>query len=304
MDSLPLDQASLLLKFRFPPRQFRFYRSYGGGASFFFHHIVRLRINRQTHVTLLDRPKQRIDLRKRFNFVAKHFDAIRIVVVGGINFDDIAAHPKSTAPEVAFGALVENFNQLASDVPALDLLSLFEEQQHPVVSLRRTEPVDAADRSNDQTVAPLKKRPRRREPQLVELIIYSGFFLDIKVRRRHISLRLVEVVVRDEVFDGIVREEVFELVIELGGQRLVVGHDEGGAVGRLDHLGCGEGLARSGDAEQDLMLLAIEDAADEGVDGSSLIALGFVVANQLEVHNSLYGRDMGGQRSRFECTSV
>src|SRR5229473_6344896 len=254
---------------------------------------MRLRINRQTHVTLLDCPKQGIDLRKRFNLIAKHFDAIGIVVVGRINFDDVAAHPESPTPKIAFGALVENFNQLASDVPALDLLSLFEEQQHPVVGFRRTESVDATDRSNNQTVAPLKKRPRRREPQPVEFVIYSGFFLNIKVRRRHISLRLVKIVIRNEVFHGIVRKEVLELVVELGRQRLVVGHDEGRAVDCLDHFGCGEGLARSGDAEQDLMLLAVEDAADEGIDGSSLIALGFVAAYQLEVHNSLYGRGDG-----------
>jgi hypothetical protein len=69
-----------------------------------------------------------------------------------------------------------------------------------------------------------------------------------------------------------------------------VGHHEGRPVGSLDHFGRGEGLARSGDAEQDLVLLAIKDAADEGVDGSSLIALGFVAAYELEVHKSLYGR--------------
>ncbi len=66
-----------------------------------------------------------------------------------------------------------------------------------------------------------------------------------------------------------------------------MGHDQGGAVGRLDHLGGGEGLARSGDAEQDLMLLAIEDAAGEGLDGLRLVALGLVVAYQLEVHSPL-----------------
>ena len=56
------------------------------------------------------------------------------------------------------------------------------------------------------------------------------------------------------------------------------------------------------------MLLAIKDAADKGVDGSSLIALGFVVADQLEVHNSLYGRKWRPIMARAEaglgCTSM
>jgi hypothetical protein len=38
------------------------------------------------------------------------------------------------------------------------------------------------------------------------------------------------------------------------------------------------------------MLLAIEDAAGEGVNGLCLVALGLVVAYELEVHGSLYGR--------------
>src|ERR1039457_6356821 len=43
-------------------------------------------------------------------------------------------------------------------------------------------------------------------------------------------------------------------------------HYEGGSVGGLNDFGGGEGLARSGDPEQDLMLLAIEDAAGERFD--------------------------------------
>ncbi len=85
-------------------------------------------------------------------------------------------------------------------------------------------------------------------------------------------------------------EEALEFVVELGGQSLVVGHDEGGAVGSLDDFGGGESFTRSGDAEQDLMLFAVEDAAGERVDGARLVALGSVAAYQLEVHNPLYGR--------------
>ena len=76
-------------------------------------------------------------------------------------------------------------------------------------------------------------------------------------------------------------------MVELGGEGFVVGHDEGGAVGGLDDFGGGEGLARPSDAEQDLVLFAIKDAAGEGFDGAGLVALGFVVAYQLEVHSPL-----------------
>ena len=248
---------------------------------------MRLRINRQTHVTLLDGAEQRIDLGERLNFVAEHFHPVGVVIVGGINLDHIPTHAKRPAAEIAFGTLVKNLDQLAGNIAALDLLSLFEEQQHAVVGLGRAQSIDATDRGDDQTIPPLEQRPRGREPQLVELVVDGRFLLNIKVRRRHIGLGLVVVVVGDEVLDGVVGEEAFEFVVELGSQGLVVRHDQGRPVCGLDHLGGGVGLARSGDPEQHLMLLAIEYAAGEGFDGLCLVALGFVVANQLEVHKSL-----------------
>jgi len=98
---------------------------------------------------------------------------------------------------------------------------------------------------------------------------------------------LIKVVIGDEVLDGIVGKKSLEFVIELGGQGLVVGHDQGGAVGGLDHFGGGVGFARPGYTEQDLMLLAIEDASGQGLDGPRLIALRLVVAYQLKVHTPL-----------------
>jgi hypothetical protein len=51
-------------------------------------------------------------------------------------------------------------------------------------------------------------------------------------------------------------KKIFELVIELGSQSLVVREDEGGAVQLFDDLGHGEGLAGAGDAEEDLVFFS------------------------------------------------
>ncbi len=80
------------------------------------------------------------------------------------------------------------------------------------------------------------------------------------------------------------REELLELVVELGGEGLVVREDESGALDGLDDFGHGEGLAGAGDAEQDLILLASGEAGDEFGDGAGLVALGFVGGGKLEVH--------------------
>ncbi len=71
-------------------------------------------------------------------------------------------------------------------------------------------------------------------------------------------------------------------MVELRGQRLVVRQHQRRAVHGLDDLGHGEGLARTGNAEQHLMLLAVAHAARKFVDGGDLIAARAIVHNQPE----------------------
>ena len=101
-------------------------------------------------------------------------------------------------------------------------------------------------------------------------------------RGRHVGLGLVVVVVGDEVLDRVVREELAELAVELRGERLVVRQHHGGALHALDHVGDGEGLARSGDAEQRLVRQALAQALDELLDRLRLIARGLVVGFEFE----------------------
>ena len=73
-------------------------------------------------------------------------------------------------------------------------------------------------------------------------------------------------------------------MIELGGECFVVGQNQGGASGLFDDLRHGEGLAGAGDAEQHLMLFAVQDAAEELIDGRSLVATRTVVDADVERH--------------------
>ncbi len=106
----------------------------------------------------------------------------------------------------------------------------------------------------------------------VDGLVDLAVLLDVGVRARDVGFRLVVVVVADEVFHRVVREEPLHLAVELGGERLVGGEDERRALRLLDHLGHGEGLARSGDAEQDLVALARVEAGGQLVYGGGLVA--------------------------------
>ena len=107
----------------------------------------------------------------------------------------------------------------------------------------------------------------------VDLLVDRGFLLDIGVGARDVRLRLVVVIIGDEIFHRVVGKEGPELAIELRRQRLVGREDQSGALRLLDHLRHGEGLARAGDAEQDLGAVVAPHAFDQLGDRLRLVAL-------------------------------
>ena len=100
--------------------------------------------------------------------------------------------------------------------------------------------------------------------------------------RGDIGLGLVIIVIADEEFDRIVGEVALELAVELRGEDLVGRHHQRRPLQRLDDLGHGEGLARAGDAEQHLALLAVERLLGQFLDRRRLVAGRLVIRDELE----------------------
>ena len=63
-------------------------------------------------------------------------------------------------------------------------------------------------------------------------------------------------------------------------------HQRGAARG-LDHLGHGEGLTGAGDAQQNLVLIAVAQTAQQRVDSGGLVAFRLIVDPEPEGHVSL-----------------
>ena len=93
--------------------------------------------------------------------------------------------------------------------------------------------------------------------QALDLGVDGGVLLNEGIRVGDVRLRLIVVVVGDEVLHGVFREELPELLAQLGRQRLVVGQHQRGALHLLDDLGHGVGLAAAGDAQQHLLAQAV-----------------------------------------------
>ena len=165
-----------------------------------------------------------------------------------------------------------------------------------LVLLRLAEAVDARHRGDDDHVAALEQRARRGVAQLVDLVVDVGVLGDVGVGARDVRLGLVVVVVRDEVLDGVLGEELLELGAELRGQRAVRRQHERRALIALDDVGHREGLAGAGDAEQRLRPFALLQSADERLDGLGLVAGGLEVGDKLELLRPLVAPplDTGG----------
>ena len=102
--------------------------------------------------------------------------------------------------------------------------------------------------------------------------LIDGVLLDVDVALGDVGLGLVVVVIADEVADRVVREELLELGVELGGQRLVVRHHQRRLAVLGDHVGHRERLARAGDAHQRLVAVSVAQAPNQLLDRLGLIA--------------------------------
>jgi hypothetical protein len=114
------------------------------------------------------------------------------------------------------------------------------------------------------------------------MFIDFGLLVDVQVKTRDIGFWLILIVVADEILDGVTREEFFEFGVELGGERLIMGKHERGSLKLLNDMSHGEGFARTGCAEQGLILVAPDDAFNELFDGFWLVASGLEIRDNLK----------------------
>mgnify|MGYP006899716806 CR=1 FL=1 len=102
--------------------------------------------------------------------------------------------------------------------------------------------------------------------QALDLIVYGAVLFNECIRVRNIGFGLVIVVIGNEIFYGVLREELSELTAQLRCKRLVVCQNERRPVDAGYYVGHRKGLARTGDAKQHLLIKAVLDSV--GVDVS------------------------------------
>ncbi len=214
---------------------------------------MRLREDRQPRYAPGHLARQRIEIGQRLDLVVEQLDAHRVAVrLGREHVDDVAADAVRALREVQFIALVLQLGQPAQDRALVDPVAAHQVQHHAEVGLGVAEPVYRGDRGDNDCVAPFDERLGRRQPHLFNVLVDGGVFLDVSVRTRYVGLRLVIVVVGNEILHRISREEFAHFAIELRGKCLVGREDDRGPLHALDDVGHRVGLAGARDAEQNL----------------------------------------------------
>ena len=140
-------------------------------------------------------------------------------------------------------AAVLHLGQAANQFALVDAITAHQVQHHLEIFVRIAQPVDRRNGSHDQRIAAFEQGLGRRQPHLLDVLVDVGILLDIGVGGRDIRFGLVVVVVADEVFHCVVREELLELAIQLRRQRLVWRHHQGRFLHRLHQVGDGISLA-------------------------------------------------------------
>ena len=112
--------------------------------------------------------------------------------------------------------------------------------------------------------------------EAVNLVVDRGVLFDIGVAGGNVGLRLIIIVIGDEILHRAVREKGLELTAQLGGQGLVVGDHQGGPLDPLDDGGHRKGLARAGNAQKHLGVFPAQHAVRQGLNGLGLVPAGLV----------------------------
>ncbi len=240
--------------------------------------------------------------------VAEKLDANSRVVIARIDFDHVTANTKRTAFQRKIVPLVLDVDKLHQNPVALPNLSHFQADHQFEVFLRGTQAVNAAHARHDNRIAPGQEIRSRPQTQLVDFVVDRSVLFDIRVRVDDIGFGLVVVVIADKIFDGIVRKERLEFLVELRRQRLVVRENERRLSHVPDDVRHGKRLSGARYAEKALESFAALESFRQFANRRGLVACRRIVAVQFKTgacrfqelrerpRLALFGRELFEQR--------
>ena len=225
-------------------------------------------------------------MRDLLHLVAEERHAVGGLGARRLHLDNVALDPEAAAAEHGVVADVLALDEHPQHLVTVVRLPHLEHQHALAPLLGRAQAVDARHRGHHDHVAPCEQRRRGAEPQTGDVVVLRRVLLDVEIGLRHVGLRLVVVVVGDEVLDRVPGEELAELVAELRGERLVVRDHERRPLELLDRPGHRGGLPGTGRAQDRLEAVPGRDRRGDLADRPRLVAGGPVVRGDPQLAHS------------------
>ena len=191
-----------------------------------------------------------VNLGDSLDFVAEELHSDYIVHVARNQVDGVAFCAETSRGKFEVVSLEEDVDKAREEFPALYSVADVDLEAHELEVFGVAGAVNRRDRGDDYDIAPREQGCRCRKPHLLDFGVDLRVFLDIDVPLRNIGFRLVIVVVGNEVFHAVIREEVPEFVEELRRKSLVMRQHKGGFVARGYDVGDGKRLSRAGYPEK------------------------------------------------------
>ena len=283
-DSLGLQQLILALEIEDPLLQFLFDVVAGPVDLFLGDHIVGGRIDHDVLQGRVQAAGQLVHLADPVDLVPEPFQTDQIIAaLSRIELQGISADPEIAAVQGHVVAGVLDGDQVPDDLIPVPGHAGPQGNGHALEFLGAAQAVDAGDAGHDDHIPALGQGSGGGQAQLVDLIIDGRVLGDIGIAGGHIGLRLIVIIIGNKIFHGVLRKELLHLPVELAGQGLVMGDDQGRLVQGRDDIGHREGLARPRDAQKGLELVAFPESPDQVFDGGRLVSRGLIFGMQYKM---------------------
>ena len=267
--------------------------------------VMRSRPNGKRFVRLKNLTRDVVHFRNGLDLVTPELDADGVVGVRRKHVQVIAAHAESPARKLVIVSIVLNVDEIVDDIIAVGRFFLVKENRHARIIHRRTDTVDAAYRRNHDAITTREQSGRGRMTEFLDFLVDRCILLDKRVRSRDVCFGLIVVVVRNEVDNRVVGEELLQLARQLGCKRLVGGKHQRGLLRGLDDFSHSEGFARAGNAQKGLIAHAVVNILGKRLDGLGLIACRLVRRNNLERRvGKPYVRQLAFHSDTFEIRKM
>ena len=143
--------------------------------------------------------------------------------------------------------------------------------------VRVADAVQAGDGAYDNDVPPAGHKGRcRAHAQFVYLVVDGEVLFYIGIGYRDVGLRLVIIVVGDEILYGVVREKGLEFAVELRCERFVVAEYQSGPLEALNDVCHSESFAAAGDSKEGYVRNSLTQSVTQAVNCFRLVPGGLV----------------------------